>query len=439
MFAFAAVLGSMALVIFRWPYIGLSITIASLPLVQVLPDLPFLTSFIQLAGGLTLAGYLAQRVASGRPIRLLVRPKYILGLLFLAIVLLSILASTSGFQGQNWLLTYFQLLVLTWLTAELLTSVERVRMLMAILLASILVSIGVGLWQDLPDSPISSVSVVKGLSKNRNLLALYAIWGAVFSHYFLATATSSRLKVLCVLALIMSVIGIIVTGSRTGFLVLPIVVAFLLVYKGAWNTTVRALPVAVIVFALIGFSLVALGPARSGLTLSARWERFTAIPATVASGTDTMGIRYETWRVAYLLWQQHPLVGIGAGRYKEEFRELSTLPIHVQVIVPHNMYMTLLAELGLFGLITWIGLVALTWRELQRVSRSQFTSVVMLAVAWQAVLLATLLTGITHDLHTSKLLWLVFGLGIVLMRQYRIVLERNKAHKEEITASGDFR
>ena len=296
-----------------------------------------------------------------------------------------------------------------------------------------------GLWQDLPDSPISSASVVKGLSKNRNLLALYAIWGAVFSYYFLATTASSRLRVLCALALIISVIGIIFTGSRTGLVVFSIVVAFLLVNRQASNRGIRALPVVVIVISLVGFGLVELGAVNSRLNLSERWENFTDIPNIVTSGSEGMGVRYETWRVAYLLWQQDPLVGIGPGRYRTEFRELSNLPRRFTVIVPHNTYMSLLAELGLFGLLTWIGLVLLTWREFARVRRSQFTSLVRLAAAWQTVLLATLVMGITHDLHTSKFIWLLFGLGIVLTRQYRIVLEGNKAQKGDITGRGDVR
>ena len=422
------VLVPMAAFIYVRPYWGLVIVIASIPVTSGLPILPWLSSFTQFAAGLTLAFHLVRILGRGHPIRFDGGLKYVLGLLFLSGVLASMLFGITDNRDRLWPVTYAQLLVLIWLSSELLTSMRKIRTLMAIFIISVVVSIIVGIAQELPESLETSVASVEGLAGNENELALYSIWAAMFSLYFLFTPNSSGRTVMFLLTLLISVVGVAISGSRGGFLVLPITAIFFVSFMQTWKLRIRVLPV--IIVTTIGTVIL--------LSQIAQWSHFSATPSDVKSGLDTVGIRYELWDSAFTVWWQHPLLGIGPGGFPDISNEVTNLPDRFSAIAVHNMYMTVLSELGLVGFLLFIAIIAVTWLELRNARRNGLKSAIMLISTWQAVFLATLLLGIKGDLHYSKLLWLIFGMGFVLRRQWMGPNENTNASNTERPGRKDF-
>jgi hypothetical protein len=101
--------------------------------------------------------------------------------------------------------------------------------------------------------------------------------------------------------------------------------------------------------------------ARIEHTLSSQWHAFVHVsevgegggpyaPATsrtrLLSGA---GNRYDYWRIAWRLWKQKPLLGVGAGNYPRPYFERRATIEDVQQ--PHSLVLQVLCELGLVGLL----------------------------------------------------------------------------------------
>jgi tetratricopeptide (TPR) repeat protein len=121
---------------------------------------------------------------------------------------------------------------------------------------------------------------------------------------------------------------------------------------------IRVLGRALLAAALAG--VVALGVV-GGPTLRRQYDTFTqnvadqAAPDRFLSGG---GFRYDLWRVAVDEFRAHPLGGLGAGGYDDEYYRLRTNP--QSVVVPHSLELQMAAELGVGGiaaLIVFCGVV----------------------------------------------------------------------------------
>lgn len=72
--------------------------------------------------------------------------------------------------------------------------------------------------------------------------------------------------------------------------------------------------------------------------------------------------RIKAWTISLLMFKDHPFTGIGNGNFHERYADYYTknpsLAIHENLFHPHNLYLKLLSELGLFGLIAFICFLA---------------------------------------------------------------------------------
>ncbi len=88
-------------------------------------------------------------------------------------------------------------------------------------------------------------------------------------------------------------------------------------------------------------------------------------PASLVSvGEDG---RWDLWRLALKVFQENPLVGVGAGQYNAAFRALDLAPAKDAITIshPHDIYLQLLCETGIIGfvltllplgcLLVWLG------------------------------------------------------------------------------------
>ena len=112
---------------------------------------------------------------------------------------------------------------------------------------------------------------------------------------------------------------------------------------------IRLLGRALLVAALAGavFAGVVGGP-----TLRHQYDTFTQNKADQAAPDRFLsggGFRYDLWRVAVDEFRAHPLGGLGAGGYDDEYYKLRTNP--QSVVVPHSLELQMAAELGVGGFV----------------------------------------------------------------------------------------
>lgn len=159
-------------------------------------------------------------------------------------------------------------------------------------------------------------------------------------------------------------VGLVLTGSRGGYLstttsLLVFAVLSLLVLRQTttgffWKITAPAAVAAI----LIGFLLVyAVG-------------KSTGLSSRAQKTFETTNIRVDLWQAALAQWKLAPVFGTGSATYLYHGRTFRTERMQMDPIYAHNDYLQLLAEYGAFG----AGLVALfvgvhLWRGVQSFRR----------------------------------------------------------------------
>ncbi|MCX4700630.1 O-antigen ligase [Streptomyces sp. NBC_01373] len=175
-------------------------------------------------------------------------------------------------------------------------------------------------------------------------------------------------------------------------LLLPLALSF---SRGAWIATAvtcavqlalagmrRALKVAAVV-AAAGVILVG----GFGIGTAMLQERITSITQVADAPDQSVTDRYAMWAAAVGMWREQPLTGVGLKGFPEH-RDTHASPAlssgsdtegagaafrRQPLLSPHNMYLLILAEQGLIGLLalggSWLALLVCGLRRLCRVRR----------------------------------------------------------------------
>jgi O-antigen ligase len=124
------------------------------------------------------------------------------------------------------------------------------------------------------------------------------------------------------------------------------------------------LGVAVLAWALLskrkGWALAAAGVAAAGLLIlapSSFWSRNETITAYGEDGS--VHGRVQAWHVAKRAIAEHPIVGIGEQAFLAAWDHYAPLDAGHDRYVAHNLFLEVLAELGLlgfFGLVVFLGI-----------------------------------------------------------------------------------
>jgi UDP-GlcNAc:undecaprenyl-phosphate GlcNAc-1-phosphate transferase len=88
-----------------------------------------------------------------------------------------------------------------------------------------------------------------------------------------------------------------------------------------------------------------------------QWDSFTHLAApsdSTSSATQSRllsgaGNRYDYWRIAWRVWREHPVLGVGAGNYPRDYYQLRATTEDIEQ--PHSVELQSLAELGIPGLL----------------------------------------------------------------------------------------
>lgn len=199
-----------------------------------------------------------------------------------------------------------------------------------------------------------------------------------------------------------SLIGLYASYSRGALLALGVAVLLLL----RTRTLVIALPV-----------LVVLGVTLAPATLH---ERF----ATGESSGSELASRTDIWRTAVAVWEEDPLLGNGLGSFPSAYATSRApgknfLPNTLFEPPPHahNVYLNLLAEQGLLGLVAFLAVLLSTVAHALHLRRSERPW-----VAWYGrAMLASMAAFAVHNLldvtlgeQTGIYMWALFGLTSAL-------------------------
>lgn len=175
------------------------------------------------------------------------------------------------------------------------------------------------------------------------------------------TAKSIWLRIFAGWALIVSVLAVLYTYSRGGFVAMSVGVLIIAIrYK------LRLLPALVgLCFVLVIYQFL---PANYTDRLS---TLLYFLPQSTKQQLVDRSIRSRTSEnlVAWEMFKQHPITGVGMHNY-EDMYYVYARPLGIDMSggshQPHSLYLQILAERGMLGLVTFAIILFITFRNLRR-------------------------------------------------------------------------
>jgi len=208
-------------------------------------------------------------------------------------------------------------------------------------------------------------------------------------------------------AIIITYLGVFFTVSRTGMVLLFFAQLMLFVFQHEGRQRTQLL--------LIFGSAFVLTLLLSNTII----DILQTIIPTIAKGTDTVGLRYDLWRAGWLMWLDHPIRGVGIGMYAHNsYAYMQRLPgVMPRTLVAHNMYVQILAETGLIGLLLFLSIIYVSFINFRKARMVEEPEITELRNVWLIVFVVMLIGGITKTDQVDKLLWMVMGVSSFFVNQ----------------------
>jgi O-antigen ligase len=230
--------------------------------------------------------------------------------------------------------------------------------------------------------------VVSQLDPN-DLAAMLAI-GLPIAWYLALTHRSNSFRWLNILYIPVSLIAVLLTGSRGGLVAVS--AAFLLSTWGSPTFTFKR---------KMGTSLLALlvlGGA-SFVVPETAWMRFSTIAGEMSEGT--LSYRTTLWTAGFDYLSQSPLLGIGAGAFKHEVFARGGF---FKPLVAHSTFLGMLFELGAIGFVLFAAAVISVFRWLRCIPITDRRFFQFLFITW-------IIAGLTLSLEYRKVTWFLLGVA----------------------------
>mgnify|MGYP000895446580 CR=1 FL=1 len=393
--------------IFRQPYIGVVFTIATLPVIDLFPDIPLFSSIAVPLGLVTLVSYLFQTKSNLNRQKKGLDPVFIFGLLFMFWTVISNPEAAIFGKDRVWVLTFVQLWVLMALSGELLVTPQRQKTAMVIFAIAATISALFAIFQgEIAEDALSSARVA-GLATNANQAARYFVIALVFFYYLRIKTNSSFNKLLYLVGILVTFIGVFFTVSRSGILLLFGAFGLILIFQPRVKNKVGLVILLVVGLIVLSFFSDSI------------FRIIRDIFPAIQEGTDTVGLRYNLWKAGWRMWLDHPFNGVGIGQYNQNLRRYM-----INMVGPtrgslssHNTYVQVLSETGIVGFTLFMGMLINAFKHLWPSASRSLNENEDLRNAWFIILLIISVGGITITDLANKILWMVLGISVVFAKR----------------------
>jgi putative inorganic carbon (hco3(-)) transporter len=217
------------------------------------------------------------------------------------------------------------------------------------------------------------------------------------------------LRLLCWGGGLFCLIGVFTTLSRGGLIALGCVMVAAVVFGGRWRAKAAVLLAVTILGTVTYYFAIAPLAARQRVTMA-----------------NTSG-RSDIWRVGWRMVQAHPLTGVGSGNFQEAavhyVQGIGTLTSAFLIVdvphVAHNVYLELLADLGVPGLLAFLGVAGFSTlaaaQAARRFERQGDVAMELIARCQVLALVAFMSADFFLSGEFSKQLWLTFALSPAIL------------------------
>ncbi len=390
----AAILGLLVLVAAE---AVLLVLLAALPWEAVL-DYPSETvSAVKLLGALLFASFLIRVLARRQPLRF--GPiTYAVGA-FVLLVTVSLILSPDPGASSGTLLRYYLFAAFFFLVIQLVDDMAGVMRVLRVISLSVTVAAIVGL---VPFIQGSSERVAGPISDPNDFAYLIATVLPLIGYLIVADRDWRPLWVACFPVVLAAMLA---TLSRGALVALGALLIWALltgrIRVGGLLISTAALGV------VVGVGLLLWSP-----LINERLEQRSK--STEANATS----RVQLWQGAIVMSMDHPVTGVGPGRFGAESPDyVRDNPVVLEDPVTHETYLQILAESGPAALAAFLAFLAGSWMSLsglyRRCKAAEDRAGMRLATALQAALLVALVGALFVSEQLASPFWLLGALAAV--------------------------
>lgn len=264
------------------------------------------------------------------------------------------------------------------------------------------------------------------------LIANVLIMVIPFVIAFLATTHTKSLKLLFYAMIAIGIVGLIVSFARMAQISMAIGLLAFGLNKKTRKYLMLFIAVSVLIFI---FNFEKLDPYLS------KYKTLTSFESVVY--TPSMEKRYWGWRAALEMFRDHPLTGVGIGRFNQEYANYGTLYYsewasgYIPMISAHNTYLNYLAETGILGvllLLTIFSAIVVKGFSLLKKADDNYVFKYSLLVSVFVFLVNNLVSGTTFayvkEIDKGLVFWsitaIIMSYGIIEKNQGNHLLDRGQ-------------
>lgn len=339
------------------------------------------------------------------------KPQIILLITMTTMLLISFL--THGSKNSAWFFRaisniMFLIIMDYWLVNEKIVRRSKLALIVSILL-SIVYAKAFGLWPKFTPNDLDSGRFI-GTYLNPNRAAEFFIVaiGYAMALMIVAQRDGKKSGLLLFPALGALTWVLLMTGSRGGFFASLVLMAGLLVVA-LLSKVSRGWLIPVVI------AVVAVSVLNAPQVFRSRIQEYTLAEERTDVSERSLGHRWHQYRLAYKLFRDSPILGIGPSNFISEYhrRFLVGMPVH-------NFYLEVLMDGGLVALLAYLALLALSLGDLLFVARRTKDPLLRVHAMSDGVILVVLLFfGLGSTGATEKVVVMAVGLSMA----YRRILE----------------
>ena len=288
-------------------------------------------------------------------------------------------------------MTYAQLLIMVWLIWEYARTEKHRAILMQAFVVGVYVILGIAIHTFVSSSEFVSRNI--GESFNPNGFAIVTALAIPMAWWLTFFWKSRWLYWLNVLYLPTALLGVVLAASRGGLLTaLVAIVVIPLTFPNL--RLVRKLGLIALIGGVVWAVVVYVPNAYP--ELQTNLERLSGTTEEVRAGNLTG--RREIWAAGIKVFSENPYLGVGSGGFGRAIE-----PIYGEARPAHNVFLSVLVDLGVPGLLIFLSiLLCVAWPLLKVTSKAR---------AFNLVLFTALLVGlIPTNAENDKFSWFILGL-----------------------------
>lgn len=243
---------------------------------------------------------------------------------------------------------------------------------------------------------IGSAVRATGIAENANQYAYHLLFLIFAMFFFWETNTTLWWRIFLSIIITASVIGIILSGSRKGFLGALTFLSLWFLFCQGKKLFKKPIVTVFILLILIGAIYYTTDYVLSSTFLGKRFEN-----RNIEHGSEG---RIWLYMEGFDIVRKNPILGVGLDNY----RILSTLGMY-----SHSDYMEVVVNTGIVGFILYFSIYVILWRRLNRISTmTDDPRLLYIIGVLKAAIITILLVAFGRPNTTSKLTWLFLAAAI---------------------------